>query len=682
MKLWKRFIGDLNRFLNAYPLLFCIVVGIMENFVAESIGRHSVFACLRHIWNCPLNFLYNALIMTLFLVIALFFRRRIFAVVLCGMPWLLLACVNGAILSYRVTPLCATDLRVAKMSMLFVYLSPWQMVAIGALIVALIVALVFLWKKAPKTENKHYLLHAVISFVVVAAALGAATKFGLQYGLISNRFGNLVGAYEEYGFAYCFSSSVLDSGIHCPPDYSRSSMERLTAQLSPDTSDEVEERPDIVLIQLESFLDPKLIKGAFYDKDPVPFFTELKKTSTSGRLVVPSFGGGTSNTEFEVLTGMSMDFFGAGEYPYKTIMLKTTSESLAYNLKSLGYSAHALHNHTGNFYDRNKVYANLGFDTFASVEYMNDVERTQFKWAKDKILTDEIMQALTLDDGAKQKFVWAVSVQGHGKYPSEPVKGEELRINVRRGFDSDETRHQMAYYATQLSEMDDFLRTLTERITERGVPTMVIAYGDHLPGIDVEDFDLKTGNIYETEYVIWNNFGLPTDPEHRTLQANELAAYVQSLLGMNRGVFTRYHQDCAGNEDFDEGLEKLQYDLLYGDAYAFGGMNPFAPTQLQMGTLPITVQSVRYYDGRLYVHGRGFTEKSKIFLNGEKCAKTVFLSPQSLVLKIDEPSDGTVLTVGQASSRMEVLSYTQEVLYHANDGNAVIYTAPATTDEE
>ena len=39
---------------------------------------------------------------------------------------------------------------------------------------------------------------------------------------------------------------------------------------------------------------------------------------SSGYFKVPSVGAGTANTEFEVLTGMSMRFFGPGEYPYKT----------------------------------------------------------------------------------------------------------------------------------------------------------------------------------------------------------------------------------------------------------------------------------------------------------------------------------------------------------------------------
>ncbi|MFQ9394794.1 MAG: hypothetical protein ACLR2E_13080 [Lachnospiraceae bacterium] len=42
---------------------------------------------------------------------------------------------------------------------------------------------------------------------------------------------------------------------------------------------------------------------------------------------------------------MNIDDFGIGEYPYKTVLKEKTCESLAYNLKSYGYKAYAIHNH-------------------------------------------------------------------------------------------------------------------------------------------------------------------------------------------------------------------------------------------------------------------------------------------------------------------------------------------------
>lgn len=74
----------------------------------------------------------------------------------------------------------------------------------------------------------------------------------------------------------------------------------------------------------------------------------MYKNYSSGYFKVPSVGAGTANTEFEVLTGMNLRYFGPGEYPYKTVLKDQTSESAATALAALGYGTHALHNNGGN----------------------------------------------------------------------------------------------------------------------------------------------------------------------------------------------------------------------------------------------------------------------------------------------------------------------------------------------
>lgn len=166
-----------------------------------------------------------------------------------------------------------------------------------------------------------------------------------------------------------------------------------------------EETPNIVFLQMESFFDVNHLKDVTFSENPVPNFTSMKENYTSGWLTTPSFGAGTANTEFEVLSGMSLEYFGPGEYPFTTIMRETTSESVAYDLKDYGYSTHAIHNHTGKFYGRYLVYPNLGFDSYTSVEYMQNVQRNPLDWAEDSCLTEEIKKAM--DSTPEQDFVFA-----------------------------------------------------------------------------------------------------------------------------------------------------------------------------------------------------------------------------------------------------------------------------------
>ena len=175
------------------------------------------------------------------------------------------------------------------------------------------------------------------------------------------------------------------------------------------------------------------------------------------------------------MTGMSVHFFGPGEYPHKSLLEDTVCESVAYDLKSIGYSTHAIHNHRATFYGRNQVFANLGFDTFTSVEYMNKVNRTPKNWAKDYVLTQQITDALKSTKGSD--YIYTISVEGHGAYPEEKVL-EDPGIAVEKS-PSEETKYPWEYYVNQLNEMDEFIgdceraRHTTEEIVRH--------IQDHLP---------------------------------------------------------------------------------------------------------------------------------------------------------------------------------------------------------
>ena len=144
-----------------------------------------------------------------------------------------------------------------------------------------------------------------------------------------------------------------------------------------------------------------------------------KEVKKQNYLTVPAVGAGTANVEFEAITGISARFFGPGEYPYKSILTEKTCESVPYDLRQVGYTSHAIHNHRGAFYNRNTVFSNLGFDTFTCLEYMNNVVKTPKNWAKDTILTENIIDALNSSEGPD--YIYTISVQGHGKYPDEEV---------------------------------------------------------------------------------------------------------------------------------------------------------------------------------------------------------------------------------------------------------------------
>jgi hypothetical protein len=136
-------------------------------------------------------------------------------------------------------------------------------------------------------------------------------------------------------------------------------------------------------------------------------------------------------------------------------------------------------------------------------------------------------------------------------------------------------------------------------------------------------------NIYETEYVIWDNIGL--EERDKDLYAYQLSAEVLDQIGIHEGVMTKYHQNHRSDATYLSNLKALQYDMLYGKEYIFGETNPYEPTDMRMGVREIKVEEVVEIGKKYYIRGGTFTPFSKISLDG-KVLDTIFLGPTVLGL--------------------------------------------------
>lgn len=637
----------------------CIALAVALNTAMEMLSRRSVWEGVQFLALHPVHFLCNILVVLLTLLLALLVKRRVFMLSLVSTIWLGLAIANFILLGYRTTPLAAIDFYILKpvFSILKIYLTPVQMILIVLAFAAVITGIVFIFIKAPK----HQALYrgALVSIAMTSLATFGLIHFSIQANATSTSFANLANAYRNYGFAYCFATSLLDTGISKPEDYSAEAMVSLAEDIERESEEEVsssdqqgspadpaqsQQAPNVIMVQLESFIDPNRLEGFTYSENPVPVFTELKENYTSGYLSVPAIGAGTANTEFEVLTGMSLDYFGPGEYPYKTILQQSTCESIAYNLKELGFGTHVIHNNTGTFYDRHLVFPNLGFDTFTSLEYMNHVEKNPLGWAKDTVLTTEILQ--TLFSTEQRDFIYAISVQPHGKYPSVPL-GDEQPITVSSTVLSEDELIPFSYYVNQVYEEDAFLRSLVQALETCAEPTILVLYGDHLPSISAAEDYMAKGDLLQTEYVIWDNIGL--EEQDLDLEAYQLSASILKKLGIQSGFLNSFHQSFAETPRYQEYLELLEYDMLYGEKAVYGGSDGYRPTDMQMGIKPIALEQYRMLGSTLYVFGSEFTPYSRICINGDP-ADTVFISSGAIKaddLSLEEEDQITVAQVGE-----------------------------------
>lgn len=649
--------------LLSVPLQFlgCCVLYL----VIEALSRHSLFQAWNYMTESPLIFLYNAfLIFTTSLVVYLV-RRRILARLIVGSFWFILGCVNGFLLTSRVTPFTGPDLKLITdaIRILNKYLSPVMVVVVLIAIAALLCSFVWMFRKGWKFQGKlRYWVNIPLILVGILAFAGT-TRLALEKRILSNYFGNIAYAYQDYGYPYCLAVTLFDTGISEPTGYSEELMDEIVeSEGEIKATKEKNLDVNILFLQLETFIDPTEINFLEFSEDPIPNFRKLMKKYSSGYYKVPAVGAGTANTEFESITGMSLRYFGAGEYPYKSILKETTCESAPYVLKNLGYATHAIHNNEANFYGRRSVFSRLGFDTFTSEEYMPDIsDTTPMGWVKDHILTDEIFKAMESTQGPD--YVYTISVQGHGDYPTEPMLSDPT-IKVT-GAESQEMNYAWEYYVNQLYEMDQFIKELTDRLKEFDERVVLVMYGDHLPTMDLKVEDMKNRYLFQTKYVMWSNFKMKK--KDKNLAAYQMAAEVFNRLGIHEGNVFNYHQTRKGTRNYQLDLQSLQYDILYGDRYVYGGENPFSATALQLGIYPAVFERIEPAGGDSYfVYGENFTASSRLEVNGE-LIDTKYISPTRLLVQNLELEAGAELDVAMQSnsSTKKVLSRTDVQIYQA-----------------
>ena len=449
-------------------LLCYLVLPLVLVFLIECMAYHSVIGGFQFIIFHPYAYLINVMIVSASFTFALVFRKRIGVIILISLFWLIGGIVNFVLLFFRVTPFTNSDLLLVKdgLDVAAKYLNTLQYIAIGILIAAVLILFILFFLKTPRAEKKPKYIHSIPIILGSLLLTWGAILIGQSAGLLETAFRELSQSYLKNGFIYCFGASLIDTGISKPSDYSEEAMEQLTENYDSLPSDEIatytSRKPNVIIVQLESFFNVNRLKDIKFSSNPLPNLTRIMEEWPSGAFSMPVVGAGTVNSEFEVLTGMNIDDFGIGEYPYKTIVKETACESLTYNLKPYGYHSFAIHNNTGSFYDRNLVYPNLGFDTFTSVEYMWPDSYTPLDWVKDSVLTDEIKTAL--DSTEDQDFVFTVSVQGHGSYPSDSSVRYSHHVTLSSDTITDEGYlNQLSYYVNQLYEMDQFIGDLAQR---------------------------------------------------------------------------------------------------------------------------------------------------------------------------------------------------------------------------
>lgn len=677
----KKFINKKSIFNIILFAVYCLFLAFLMEYLFRG-NWENVSDFLHHFFKA---FLYNALIISVTLSPCFLFKRRLFAFSLASLIWIILGIANNFLIKFRETPLTFADLRMIKsgIELSEQYLSKNSIMLIASLFIVLIIVLSFIFFKCKKVKVK-YIINIPLIFIYFLV-FSKLINYALENNFISKNFWDVNWGYNTYGFSYSFYNSAVNTGISKPNNYSKSTISNIKdelAMLNTESSTAVSSNylvkvgdntssvnsaidntnstvnPNIIIVQLESFINPNWITDITLNKNPVSNFEQLSSEFTSGLISVPALGGGTANTEFEVITGMSTSFFGVGEFPFNTIASRQAIPSLAYTLKDLGYSANSLHNHEGKFYSRDVVYKNLGFDSFTPIECMNVPEKTPVGWAKDSVLINEICNIITSTD--TPDLIFGISVQGHGNYPEDELENKEIYITNDY---SKSNKNSLEYFINQVYEMDQFVGDLIEAVNNLNEPTIIAFYGDHFPAVGIEAKDVSIKTLKCTPYVIWDNMNLSkTDTNIKTY---ELTSLILDKLSLTTTTLSLLHNSNLDVETKNQYLNQLEYDMIYGKNYTFDYEELIPSDNYKVGFKDVKIYNVEIYnDDNIIIKGENFNNYSNVYVDDKYVTKT-FIDSNTLSIPIDScKADSTVQVRQPSATGSTIFTSSNEVIFN------------------
>ena len=490
------------------------------------------------------------------------FGRRRFALILNSLFYLIFFTVHRTKVIYRNAPFRVSDLALSfealKMSQnSYKPDSTSIIIFLVSLLILIFLSRFFKSEKLRVRDRLMGILSIIIYSILLFNFVYSKDKIYNSLPLNGNVF-NLIDHFNSKGFNYTFLFNLKKSFVRPPEGYDKKEMEKR------DRVDHGEDisvikynpRPNIIWIMGEAFTDLSQDEHFSFapGNDPNENFKKLQKNSVMhGRIVTPSFGGGTGDTEFDVLTGaLTVDCAPDESFAFNAIKRDVSSLPSLFN--TIGYKTMAFHPGFAWFYGRQDVYPKLGFQDNYFLENIDQpemkggyVSERQFS----EIFRNRFLQALENSD--EPIFSYGLDIQNHGPYFYDKY-GKNLPYQCTVSL-SEEAANNFGSYFLGIKDMDIMLGEVYDMIMSLDEPTIMVFYGDHLPGLgsDPSAFDEigiklshddleKEIEFYSTPYVIVANESgrafLNREnveiQDGNAVSANYLASMVLDMLNYNK----------------------------------------------------------------------------------------------------------------------------------------------------
>ncbi len=334
----------------------------------------------------------------------------------------------------------------------------------------------------------HRLGHGRPGYVSVAAALVLAlapVHFGSELETIY-RLPSDSPAWEpasevqRFGLIRRLVTNLLKSG-QLPPRPDNAIIRHLLEQApNPPAPPQLPPVRNLIVILGESDFDPAILAGVEPGQYDLPAFRRQLNSSLYGHVRVPTYGGLTLQSEYELLTGVSLELLAAHRYPFFTITHQPVS-SLVHDLSALGFHTTAIHPNNASFWNRNHAYPNLGFHRFIDISAF-EARPERGYYPPDRALYRQVLQRL---DRPGRQFVYAVSVENHGPWKrGRPGHREEdlARIETPAVLSQEQRLAWKQYIDTRHAGQRAII-DLLQALRQRPERSLVLYFGDHLPAL-------------------------------------------------------------------------------------------------------------------------------------------------------------------------------------------------------
>ncbi len=393
-------------------------------------------------------------------------------------------------------------------------------------------------------------------------------------------FWNQSRGYRNYGFVWNFFCNTKYLYMSEPDNYNSGEVDDYVSSVVDEGEDNTPviddsyTKPNIICIMNESLSDLSVLGDLTTNIDYMPFMRSLTENTVKGNLYVPVIGAGTSNTEFEFLTGHTTAFLPSGSNAYM-LYVENPIASLVSTMEAQGYSSYALHPYYAAGWKRTQVYSNFGFNKFISLENIIDISLMkeyqdngndpnylqslveQRYPGKNMLIRQYISDAYNYElliedyknrDKSVPYFAFNVTMQNHGGYAVSAENFDEsvYATSVSKYY------NKANKYLSLVKASDDAFKGLIEYFSNVKEPTVICMFGDHQPSIETSFISeiMGVSNLSNltpeqeqsrhcTPFIIWTNYDIEEQYIDK-LSSNYLSSLVLQTAGVKLTEYNRY----------------------------------------------------------------------------------------------------------------------------------------------